>query len=230
MHAFILQDREKMTQSVESTLRKYQGVMNGLGERNTEMYTEGVAKLANTSWVCAILDEGKRRGLPRQSPRHNGLTYFFPSSKVCWLSPGHRCLPSCDFTQMMPPSTFIENGTDPQNYEAVWGVSHRVIRLRHAPFVRWKVAVAQGEALVGPDPMADDFSGKAVMFVALGVGRRVHVWLPVLVSIGYGGDIIRVIMSQGRKERQQVDETTAVPGSHHLFLDNGGRAIYITSK
>jgi hypothetical protein len=56
-------------------------------------------------------------------------------------------------------------------------------------------------------PKADDFSGKAVIFVALGVGRRVHVWQPLLVSIGYGGDIIRVIMSQGRKEGQQVDET-----------------------
>jgi hypothetical protein len=48
--------------------------------------------------------------------------------------------------------------------------------------------------------MADDFRGKAVMFVALGVGRSVHVWLPVLISIGYGGDIIRVIMSEGRTE------------------------------
>jgi hypothetical protein len=78
--------------------------------------------------------------------------------------------------------------------------------------------------------MADDFSGEAVIVVALGVGRRSHVWLPVLVSIGYGGDIIRVIMSQGRTEGQQVDETTAVPVSHNLFLDNGAHAIYLTSK
>jgi hypothetical protein len=68
------------------------------------------------------------------------------------------------------------------------------------------VAIAQGEAIVVPDPMADDFRGKAVMFVALGVGRRSHVWLPVLVCIGYGGDISRVSMSQGRTEGQQVDE------------------------
>jgi hypothetical protein len=73
------------------------------------------------------------------------------------------------------------------------------------------VAVAQGEARVEPDPMADDFRGKAVLCVALGVGRRVHVWLPVLVSIGYGGDIIRVIMSQGRKKGQQVDEPQPFP-------------------
>src|SRR5262245_32568932 len=78
--------------------------------------------------------------------------------------------------------------------------------------------------------MVDDFSGKAVIFVALGVGRSVHVWQPVLVSIGYGGDIIRVIMSQGRTEGHQVGETTAVPVSHNLFLDNGCRANYLTSK
>jgi hypothetical protein len=78
--------------------------------------------------------------------------------------------------------------------------------------------------------MADHFRGKAVMFVALGVGRRVHVWLPVLVSIGYGGGLIGVMMSQGRMEGQHVDEITAVPVSHNLFLDNGARAIYLTSK
>jgi hypothetical protein len=59
--------------------------------------------------------------------------------------------------------------------------------------------------------MADNFRGKAVLCVALGVGRRVHVWQPILVSIGYGGDIIRVIMSQGRTEGQQVDETQPFP-------------------
>jgi MarR family transcriptional regulator, organic hydroperoxide resistance regulator len=78
--------------------------------------------------------------------------------------------------------------------------------------------------------MADDFSGEAEIVVAPGVGRSVHVWLPVLVSIGYRGDMIRVLMSQGRTEGQQVGETTAVPVSHNLFLDNGGRAIYLTSK
>jgi hypothetical protein len=43
------------------------------------------------------------------------------------------------------------------------------------------VAVALGEPIVKPDPMADDFSGKAVVLVALGVGRRGRVWLPILV-------------------------------------------------
>ena len=43
------------------------------------------------------------------------------------------------------------------------------------------VAVAQGEAVVEPDPMADNLAWKAVIFVALAVGRRGHVWLPILV-------------------------------------------------
>ena len=41
------------------------------------------------------------------------------------------------------------------------------------------VAIAQGEAVVEPDPMADDLAGKAVMFVALGVSGWRHVWLPI---------------------------------------------------
>jgi hypothetical protein len=41
------------------------------------------------------------------------------------------------------------------------------------------VAVAQGEARVEPDPVADDFPRKAVMLVARGVGRRGHAWLPI---------------------------------------------------
>src|ERR687887_2921221 len=40
-------------------------------------------------------------------------------------------------------------------------------------------AIAQGEAVVEPDPMADDLAGKAVMFVALGVSGWRHVWLPI---------------------------------------------------
>ena len=42
------------------------------------------------------------------------------------------------------------------------------------------VAVAQGEAIVKPDAMTDNFTGKAVVLVSLGVGRRGHVWLPIL--------------------------------------------------
>jgi hypothetical protein len=41
------------------------------------------------------------------------------------------------------------------------------------------VAVAQLKAIVEPDPVTDDFAGKAVIFVALGVGGRGHAWLPL---------------------------------------------------
>ncbi len=37
------------------------------------------------------------------------------------------------------------------------------------------IAVTQGAAVVEPDPMADDFAGKAVIFVALGVSGWRHV-------------------------------------------------------
>src|SRR5215471_9220629 len=42
------------------------------------------------------------------------------------------------------------------------------------------VAIAQGEAIVEPDAMTDNFPGKAVVLVTLGVGRRGHAWLPIL--------------------------------------------------
>jgi hypothetical protein len=41
------------------------------------------------------------------------------------------------------------------------------------------VAVAQGEAIIEPDAMADNLAGKAVVFVALGVSGWRHVWLPI---------------------------------------------------
>ena len=44
----------------------------------------------------------------------------------------------------------------------------------------WHVAVAQREPILQPDPVADDFAGKAVILVAFGVGRRGHAWLPIL--------------------------------------------------
>jgi hypothetical protein len=66
-----------------------------------------------TFWVCAILGEEKDDELPRQSPRHNVLTCLVPSSMGCWRSHGHRCLPSNDATQMMPPPTFIERSRRP---------------------------------------------------------------------------------------------------------------------
>jgi len=46
------------------------------------------------------------------------------------------------------------------------------------------VAIAQGEAIVESDTVAHDFSGKPVAFVTLGVGRRGHVGLPILMCNG----------------------------------------------
>src|SRR5215470_2393192 len=43
------------------------------------------------------------------------------------------------------------------------------------------VTVAQGEAIVEPDPMADDFARKAVILVTLIGGWSSHGWLPTLV-------------------------------------------------
>jgi hypothetical protein len=42
------------------------------------------------------------------------------------------------------------------------------------------VAVAQGEAIVEPDPVADDFAREAVVLVSFAGGGRGHVWLPIL--------------------------------------------------
>ena len=42
------------------------------------------------------------------------------------------------------------------------------------------VAVAQGEAIVESDTVANDFAGKAVVLIARGVGRRGHTWMPIL--------------------------------------------------
>src|SRR5262245_43834431 len=42
------------------------------------------------------------------------------------------------------------------------------------------VAVAQGESLVEPDSVADDFARKAVVLVTRGVSGWGHVWLPIL--------------------------------------------------
>src|SRR5215471_10534033 len=43
------------------------------------------------------------------------------------------------------------------------------------------IAVAQREAIVEPDPMADDLAGETVVFVACGVRGWRHVWLPIRV-------------------------------------------------
>ena len=42
------------------------------------------------------------------------------------------------------------------------------------------IAVAQGEAIIESDPMADDFARKAVVLVAFAGGGRGHVGLPIL--------------------------------------------------
>ena len=41
------------------------------------------------------------------------------------------------------------------------------------------VAVTQREAIVEPDPMADDLYGETVIFVAFRVSGWRHVWLPI---------------------------------------------------
>ena len=46
------------------------------------------------------------------------------------------------------------------------------------------IAVAQREAVIEPDAMADDLAGKAVMFVALGVSGWRHAWLPLRRLLG----------------------------------------------
>jgi hypothetical protein len=47
------------------------------------------------------------------------------------------------------------------------------------------IAVAQGEAVIEPDPMADDFAGKAVVLVTLRVRSRGNVGS----SLGFDGGI-----------------------------------------
>jgi hypothetical protein len=64
----------------------------------------------------------KGAGLPCKSPCHNVLTRLVPASMVCWLSHGHRGLPSGNSMQMNPQLAFIENGTDPDNYDEGWDV------------------------------------------------------------------------------------------------------------
>jgi hypothetical protein len=69
------------------------------------------------------------------------------------------------------------------------------------------ISVAQGEAIVEPDAVADDLAGEAVIFVARGVGGRGHVWLPIGVFGWFLRDRTGVIMSRVRKEGQQLDKT-----------------------
>jgi hypothetical protein len=50
------------------------------------------------------------------------------------------------------------------------------------------VTVAQGDAGVAPDSMADNRAGKAVIFVALAVDRRSQAWRPILGCEGSCGE------------------------------------------
>jgi len=68
------------------------------------------------------------------------------------------------------------------------------------------VAVTQREAIIEPDAMADDFAGKAVIFVALGVSGWRHIWLPILEFDGAGREASSgVSISRVRKQGQQLD-------------------------
>jgi hypothetical protein len=77
------------------------------------------------------------------------------------------------------------------------------------------VAITQGEAVVEPDSVADNLAWKAVIFVALRVGGRRHVWLPIEVPVGFCRIITGGIMSRGRKKGQELDKTGGC--GHHRF-------------
>jgi hypothetical protein len=44
--------------------------------------------------------------------------------------------------------------------------------------------VIQVKAIVEPDAVADDFTGKTMVPVTLGVGWRGHIWLPIMAFDG----------------------------------------------
>jgi len=64
------------------------------------------------------------------------------------------------------------------------------------------VAAAQGEAVVEPDPMADDLAGKAVVLVPLGSSVRGHIGYLSWGAVARGGIIVGVIMSRVEREDQ----------------------------
>jgi hypothetical protein len=63
---------------------------------------------------------------------------------VCWLSHGHQWLPAGDSMQMMPQSTFIENGTAPGGR----GLNERKSRILFHP-TGSPVLIASDDRLVG---------------------------------------------------------------------------------
>jgi hypothetical protein len=70
------------------------------------------------------------------------------------------------------------------------------------------IAVAEGESIIQPDPVADDLAGKAVILVTLSGGWSRHVWLPIPEFHSSWRSIIGVMMSWRKKESQQVDKTS----------------------
>jgi hypothetical protein len=67
-------------------------------------------------------------------------------------------------------------------------LADRFVGHRDAAFEQelFHVAVAQGEAIGEPDPVADDCARQAVVLVAFAGGGRGHLWLPILECEGSG--------------------------------------------
>src|SRR5215510_5856387 len=78
------------------------------------------------------------------------------------------------------------------------------VRHRDAAFAQefFHVAVAQGEAVGEPDPVADDFARKAMVLVTFGVCGWSHAWLPILGVDRLWRGHHQVIMSWVRKQSQ----------------------------
>jgi hypothetical protein len=66
------------------------------------------------------------------------------------------------------------------------------------------IAIAQGEAVVEPDAMANDLTGEAVLFVALGVSGWRHVGCLSSDWLGSRGGMAVGIMSWAGEDGQQL--------------------------
>jgi len=64
------------------------------------------------------------------------------------------------------------------------------------------IAIAQGEAIVEPDPMADDLPRETVVLVAFGVSGWRHIWLPMGVCEWFVRGSTGVSISRVRKPGQ----------------------------
>ena len=69
----------------------------------------------------------------------------------------------------------------------------------------FNIVIAEADAVVQPDTMTDNLGGKAVILVALGVGRRGMSGYLSWGSMSHGGVITGGIMSWVRKQGQQLD-------------------------